>query len=782
MAAGIGLSSGLQALLASRVGLATVGHNITNANTPGYSRQSVDLAASRPVFSGGLLVGNGVNATSVRRTVDTLLQRRLLTQNSVQGRLESRFTTLSEIEALLQEPDGASLGGQLDGFFTSISSLSTNSSDSILRTGMINNAVQLTSQFNQMSGSLENIRQNTSREVAIRVNEVNDLAAEISSLNNEIAAAQSAGLAPNDLSDRRDLAVLQLSELVDIAAQTDATGATRVLVGGSTLVSSTRFHALTSKVDKEGNVELRIKGAAVETKPSGGILGGLVAVGADTIPDLQSKLDLLAKNVIREINRVHSAGVPASGSYSSLTGGSLFVDTDKDGDFRDELLSNAGLPTTVVNGELYVNITDKSTGEMTKSKIGISQSHTTVGEFLDSLSDIPHLSADIDGLGRIQLVADAGFGFDFGQRMDVNPDNIGGFGGGRASVGSDTNGPFALNDGDTLNLDVGGSTFNVTFNAADFANISEATAEEIAAVINADSNITSTGMQAAAVNGQLVLQTQGAGSTEGFEITGGNAATEFGWGGFAGNPISGQDIAVDVKISGTYTGSDNDVYTFEPTSNGTVGTTSGLSVDVLDSSGNRVATLDVGSSYVPGTDLQVAEGVMVSFGLGELSALHNDSMSVDVVSDSDTADALIAVGVGSFFTGTGASDIAVLQGIQTDPDLIASSVSGFDGDNQALLNLLDLENSRIDELGGASMSEFYGEIVGQSGFETASTIDALGANEALIQSLEQRQEQVSGVNVDEELVQLLEFEQSFQAASRFINVLNDLNDELLALL
>ncbi|MFT5285204.1 MAG: flagellar hook-associated protein 1 FlgK, partial [Planctomycetota bacterium] len=193
MAAGIGLSSGLQALLASRVGLATVGHNITNANTPGYSRQSVDLAASRPVFSGGLLVGNGVNATSVRRTVDTLLQRRLLTQNSVQGRLESRFTTLSEIEALLQEPDGASLGGQLDGFFTSISSLSTNSSDSILRTGMINNAVQLTSQFNQLSGSLENIRQNTSREVAIRVNEVNDLAAEISSLNNEIAAAQSAG-------------------------------------------------------------------------------------------------------------------------------------------------------------------------------------------------------------------------------------------------------------------------------------------------------------------------------------------------------------------------------------------------------------------------------------------------------------------------------------------------------------------------------------------------------------------------------------------------------------
>ncbi len=779
---GVGLSAGLRALLASRVGLATTGHNITNANTPGYSRQAVDLSASRPVLSSGILVGNGVSATSVRRTVDALLQRRLLTQTSVQGRLESRFTTLSEIEALMQEPDGNSLGAQLDGFFTSVSSLSTNSSDSILRTGMINNAVQLTSQFNQLAGSLSSIRADTATEVAIRVDEVNDLAREISSLNSEIASARAAGLNPNDISDRRDVAINELANLVDIDTKEDQTGAVRVLVDGSTLVSATQYHNLTSRLDGNDEIELRISGAAITMNPNGGVLGGLVAVSRDTIPQLSSQLDLLAQNIIREVNRVHSEGIPASGPYTSLTGGSLFTDTDKDGSFRDELLSNAGLPTEVVSGELYVSITDKSTGELTKSKISISKTHTTVGDFLDSLSSIPNLSADIDGLGRIQIVADAGFGFDFGRRLDPNPDNIGSFGGGRASLGTAAAEPFALSNGDTLTLNSGATPISITFNSADFAQISEATAEEMAAVINADSDVIATGMKASAVNGQLVMQTLGSGSSESFDLTGGTSLAALGWSALSGSTISGHDTSVDVSITGSYTGKNNDVYTFRPVGDGTVGTTPGLSVDVFDSAGQRVATLDIGDTYVPGTDLQVAQGVSVSFGLGDLSGTNNDAMSLDVISDADTSDALLAVGVGSFFTGTGASDIAVLDGIEADPELIASSLSGFDGDNQILLELLDLENIQIAELGSASLSEFYGEIVGQTGFDTASTVDALDANDALIQSLEQRQEQVSGVNVDEELVNLLEFEQSFQAASRFINVLNDLNDELLSLL
>ena len=78
--------------------------------------------------------------------------------------------------------------------------------------------------------------------------------------------------------------------------------------------------------------------------------------------------------------------------------------------------------------------------------------------------------------------------------------------------------------------------------------------------------------------------------------------------------------------------------------------------------------------------------------------------------------------------------------------------------------------------------EFYGDVVGNLGFEVASVIDSLDSNDGLIQSLELRREQVSGVNVDEELVDLLQFEQAFEAASRYINTLNQLNDELLNLL
>ena len=101
-----------------------------------------------------------------------------------------------------------------------------------------------------------------------------------------------------------------------------------------------------------------------------------------------------------------------------------------------------------------------------------------------------------------------------------------------------------------------------------------------------------------------------------------------------------------------------------------VGTTPGLQVDVHTASGQLVATLDLGDSYQPGTLIEVDQGISVSFGVGELSATHNDSARLELLADSDTSDVLAAFGLNAFFTGTGAGDIAVRGDLEGNPDLI----------------------------------------------------------------------------------------------------------------
>jgi len=783
--AGIGLNTGLRALLSSQFVLETIGHNIANAGTPGYSRQRVGLSAATPLLRRGQLVGAGVDAGSVERTVDALLQRRLLTQTSVSGRLGAVYTGMSEVEALFGEPDGFSLGAQLDGFFGAVSGLSTSPADPILRTGVVSSAAQLASQFNQLVGGLGTVRGDTAREVAIRVEEVNQLAREISALNAEIASLEATGVTPNDLADRRDAAVRELAQLVDVETRDEPGGALRVLVGGSTLVSATRVHRLESRLAGDGSVELSIRGAEGQVAVGGGVLGGLVQVANSSLGELEQRLDRAARHLIAEVNRVHSTGIPAGGPFSSLTAGNALSDRDQDGDLRDELLSNAGLPYDVVSGSLFVSVTNEATGAVERHEVPLRSTHTTVGELVDALSAVPHLAADVDAQGRLQIFADAGWGFDFSRRLDPDPASSGTFGGGPASVGSASAGPFALADGDTLTLAAPASTgtpFTITLAAQDFEQIGAATAEEVAAVVNAHPDAQTSGLRAVAQGGRLFLQTAGSGSAASFDLVGGTALGALGLAGLAGTAVSGHDGGVDVTISGQYEGSANDVFTFRAASDGTIGTTPGLAIEVLDSDGRRVATLDVGEGYVPGTPLEVAQGVSVSFGLGTVSATHNDAFALDVLADSDTSDVLVALGLNSFFVGSGADDIAVRRDIELDPSRIASSASGSGGDNAVLLEWLDVEGRAVGGLGGATVGEYYGELVSQLGFDVRATTNALDANETLVASLELRREQVSGVNVDEELVDLLQYEQAFAAASRYITVLNELNDELLSLL
>src|SRR5262249_49502333 len=156
--------------------------------------------------------------------------------------------------------------------------------------------------------------------------------------------------------------------------------------------------------------------------------------------------------LIGAANHAHSTGIPATGPFQSLTGSNALRDKNGDGDLTDELLSDAGLPFDVQSGSLFVNVTNRSDSSLSTVRIDIDPAAATVQDLLDSLDAIPHVNADLDSEGHLQLSADTGYGFDFGARVNPHPDTLGTLGGGAASLGTGGAEPFGLANGDTLSV------------------------------------------------------------------------------------------------------------------------------------------------------------------------------------------------------------------------------------------------------------------------------------------------------------------------------------------
>jgi flagellar hook-associated protein 1 len=776
----IGLQTGLKTLLASQAALDTIGHNVANANTPGYSRQRLQISSSPALQIRGLAIGAGVNADIVTRTTNALLQVRMVGQIGGLSRLDSALGGMSEVEALLGEPGGFGLGGGMNEFFGAVSELSTSTEDLVLRSGLVQKATALTTQFNQLAGTMGSLRFDTANQVGIQVKQVNALSEQLVKLNLEIAQTEATGLPANDLRDQRDEKIRELSGYVDIDFHEDPNGVIRVTAGGRLLVGGSRSFEMSSVTSEDGSVELFLEGSSVPLKLTSGAIAGLTHVGEDFIPELMGDFDKLAGNLIFEMNRLHSTGTPSAGFFTTLTSAYALNDHDQDGIITDELLTNANLPFDIQEGKLFVNVTRQDTGELQQQSIDIDPATTSVGDLLDELNAIDGVNANLNSFGKLQVFADAGFGFDFAAKLDPQPDKSGTMGGAHASLGGSNTGPYNLAAGDTLDFTGPVSSFSVAFAATDFVEISEATAEEMATVLNANSDVQANGLRAVAVGDRLYMQTAATGATASFDVDGGSANAALGWS--AGTNTVGHDLGVSVEISGAFTGEANGHFTFVPKGDGTVGTTPGLEVDVFSENGQLVATLDVGDSYQPGTEVEVDAGIKVSFGYGELSSTDNDSFRAEMIADSDTSDILAAIGLNALFVGTGSADIAIRGELETDPDLIAAGVTGAAGDNQALLAIMDLQSSGVGGLNGESLGDFYGDVVSDVGFEISTASTARDVEDFLLQNLEQRREETSGVNIDEELVDMIRFEQSFTAASRYIQVLNDLSADILALI
>lgn len=314
-----------RALTSQRIGMDTTSHNISNANTLGYSRQRASLVASDPLkYSFGLL-GTGVMVDHIGRLRDVFTDRQIRSTQHGIGDATVRQNILSQIESMLNEPAGSGLGTAMTKLFTAFQDLSVHPEEAGIREVLLQRVQDLSDAFHGLNSSMTTLRSNLVEEVTARVNAINTLAQEISDLDLQITTAVASGVEPNDARDQRDQKIEELSRLVDITVTEDSRGSVMVSVGGTAIASRGGAVALRANVTAAGiTIESTASGRRIDVHS--GELSGVLTSYNTTIPNYLSDLDALASALMTRCNTLHSAGFGLGNPPS--TGTALFVGTD----------------------------------------------------------------------------------------------------------------------------------------------------------------------------------------------------------------------------------------------------------------------------------------------------------------------------------------------------------------------------------------------------------------------------------------------------------------------
>jgi flagellar hook-associated protein 1 FlgK len=317
---------GRRALRAAQTGVNVTSHNIANVNTPGFSRQTVQLSASAPdegygwLLGTGIQFGTGVTVDGIKGHRDQFIATRLQTETAINGRLTAERDTLAPVEVAFSDAGNGGVGAALKNFFGAFRDLEANPTSAAVRTAIVEKGNALTSAFHSTRARLVEVRGQADQEVRATANTVNDLAEKVAELNQQIRVAENNGVNSSDLVDQRAEAINQIAELTGARSTTNADGTiTLTLSNGQALVYGDQFATLT----------------AVDTPPDGlatlSLDGQTVVIGDGKLRGLQNAIsgiggqiqtiDDLAASIAGRVNTVHATGTDLNGN----AGGAFFA-------------------------------------------------------------------------------------------------------------------------------------------------------------------------------------------------------------------------------------------------------------------------------------------------------------------------------------------------------------------------------------------------------------------------------------------------------------------------
>ncbi|MFK7731988.1 MAG: flagellar hook-associated protein FlgK, partial [Pseudomonadales bacterium] len=306
------LEIGTSGLLASQAGIATAGHNIANANVEGYSRQEALYSSQIPQRGAGGYVGSGVITSDIRRISDSFLSNQLRSDTEQYSKFETYVGFVSQLEALLAN-ESAGLASGMQGFFASLQAASDDPASITARQQILGEANNLQNRFNTLYNKIQSQTLSINEQITATVQQINGLAEGIAELNQKIVLAkgQAGGAEPNDLLDKRDILLNQLSELISVKTTTQDGDSISVFVGkGQTLVlgaQATRIQAISSDT-RPGEIDLKVGVADISDALDGGSLGALIEIRQDVLAPTQNTLGQLAIGLADSVNQQQQLG------------------------------------------------------------------------------------------------------------------------------------------------------------------------------------------------------------------------------------------------------------------------------------------------------------------------------------------------------------------------------------------------------------------------------------------------------------------------------------------
>lgn len=237
--------------------------------------------------------------------------------------------------------------------------------------------------------------------------------------------------------------------------------------------------------------------------------------------------------------------------------------------------------------------------------------------------------------------------------------------------------------------------------------------------------------------------------------------------------------APEISVSGIYKDAANQRLTFTAVGTGSVGNGS-LRLDVTNESGAAVSTLNVGAGYAAGDFIELANGIRISVGAGDLN--DGDSFVVEALATTDSSGLLAAAGMNTFFSGASASEMYVCDSVADSPGRVATAFTGDLTDNAAVMRLAEIRDEEIGSLGGMTPGEYYHRTAANLGQEINLKQSREDNLNAMIQNLQKQRGDMSGVNVNEEAAQLMIFEKMFQASAKYLSSVQTAMTTLMELL
>jgi flagellar hook-associated protein 1 FlgK len=319
--------TGVSGLLGYQTALATVGHNISNAATEGYSRQRVEFTARPGDFLGRIVLGQGVEVSAIRRVYDMFITGQVFRNTASLSRLDTFYNMSAGVDGMLGDP-ATSLSAGLQDFFETVNGVASDPASLPAREAMLAQAQAMIDRFHNVDSRLSDLEQEINARLSAAVSEVNALSAAIADVNEQISHNSASGAVPNDLLDQRDQLIRQLNDQIQVTTFVQDDGSVNVFAGnGLSLVHGFQSEqlGLVQNSHQSGRLDIAFLGngstsVAITGSLGGGIIGGALDFRREVLDPTRNQVGKIALAFAQTFNAQHREGMDLLGQM----GGDFF--------------------------------------------------------------------------------------------------------------------------------------------------------------------------------------------------------------------------------------------------------------------------------------------------------------------------------------------------------------------------------------------------------------------------------------------------------------------------